>query len=246
MREPRAMIANLAIALALALAPADLYNQGNRFYAQKDYARAAQAYRQALAAGPNADVDYNLGNALFKSGKIGQAIVEYRRARYLRPRDADIAANLAFARSYRVDKVLVLPSPMSRAFDQAFHWLSVREAAWLAGALFALAGLSLSIWIVRRWSVFMAAAAVFGALSLFCLLTERVWIDEVDARPAVVVAPEVSAQSGPGEEFKQILLVHDGTEVRIREARGAYLLVQLPGGSGGWVPREAVAPVYPR
>src|SRR5213078_1952635 len=50
----------------------------------------------------------------------------------------------------------------------------------------------------------------------------------------VVVVPEVNALSGPGEEFKQILLLHDGTEVRIRELRGDYLLVQVPGGGGGW------------
>jgi uncharacterized protein YgiM (DUF1202 family) len=60
----------------------------------------------------------------------------------------------------------------------------------------------------------------------------------------VVVAPEVNALSGPGEEYKQILLLHDGTEVRIRESRGGYLLVQLPGGSGGWIRKDAVERVY--
>ena len=60
----------------------------------------------------------------------------------------------------------------------------------------------------------------------------------------MVVVPEVAALSGPSEESKQILLVHDGSEVRIREARGDYLLVQLPGGGGGWVRKEAVERVY--
>ncbi len=240
------MLANLLLVLALAAGPAGVYNEGNRLYARKDYAGAVRAYQQALAAGPNADAGYNLGNAWFKSGKIGKAIVAYRRAWYLEPRDADIAANLAFARGYRVDKVLTLPSPLARGLDRALHFLSVREAAWLAAACFALAALSLSLWILRRWTAFLAAAAVLAVLFGLCLGSQQAWLGEVSARPAVVVVPEVSAQSGPGEEFKQILLVHDGTEVRVREARGGYLLVQLPGGSGGWVPKDAVEPVYPR
>jgi tetratricopeptide (TPR) repeat protein len=238
------MLSRLILLTVMALAPAGPYNQGNQLYARKDYAGAARAYQQALQAGPSADVCYNLGNALFKSGRIGPAIVQYRRAYYLHPRDADIGRNLSFARSYRVDKVLTVPGPMARAVDGTFHLLSRTEAALLAAVLFLLAALSLSAWVVRRRTVFMLGTAVFATLSLFCLVTQWVWAGEVGAQPAVVVAPEVNALSGPGEEFKQILLLHDGTEVRIRERRGGHLLVQLPGGSGGWIRAEAVERVY--
>ena len=84
------MIAGLL--LTLALTPLQAYNQGNQLYAHKDYAGAAAAYQQALVAGPCAAVHYNLGNARFKSGQVGQAILEYRRARALDPADPDIAA----------------------------------------------------------------------------------------------------------------------------------------------------------
>ena len=235
-----------SLILALLLAPAAAYNQGNRLYARKDYAGATLAYRQALEAGPNALVHYNLGNALFKSGKIGEAILHYRRARFLDPRDADIAANLAFARSYRVDKVLTVPSPLARALDDAFHRLSFRESSLLAAACFLLAGLSLAAWVVWRWRLSLAVTPLLAALWLFCLVTRQAWSGEVGAAPGVVVTPEVSAASGPSEEAKQILLLHDGTEVRIREARGDYLLVQLPGGTGGWIRKEAVERIYPR
>ena len=238
------MLSRLILLSVMALAPASLYNQGNQLYARKDYAGAASAYQQALKAGPSADVCYNLGNALFKSGRIGPAIVQYRRACYLQPRDTDIGRNLSFARSYRVDKVLTVPDPLTRALDRVFHLLSRREAALLAAVSFLLAALSLSAWIVRRGTVSIFGTAVLATLSLFCLITQWAWTGEVGANPAVVVAPEVNALSGPGEEFKQILLLHDGTEVRIRELRGDYLLVQLPGGSGGWIRAEAVERVY--
>jgi tetratricopeptide (TPR) repeat protein len=238
------MLSRLILLSVLALVPSGPYNQGNQLYARKDYAAAARAYQQALQTGPSADVCYNLGNALFKSGRIGPAIVQYRRARYLHPRDADIRKNLSFARSYRVDKVLAVPGPVALVLDGAFHLLSRREAALLAAVSFLLAALSLSLWVVRRGPVWILGTTVLAALSLFCLITQWVWAGEMSAQPAVVVAPEVNALSGPGEEFKQILLLHDGTEVRIRERRGDYLLVQLPGGSGGWIRSGAVERVY--
>lgn len=238
------MIASLILVLGAALSPVQAYNQGNKLYAQKDYIGAAQAYEQALVAGPSAVAHYNLGNALFKSGSIGRAILSYRRARYLDPRDRDIAANLNFARSYRVDKVLAVPTPLARVLDTAFHRLSRRTALVLASVCILLAALLLALWIVRRSALAMIAASVLAVAGLFGLVTQQVWAGEVAGRPAVVVVPEVSALSGPSEESKQILLVHDGTEVRIREARGDYLLVQLPGGNGGWVRKEAVERVY--
>jgi tetratricopeptide (TPR) repeat protein len=238
------MLSRLILLSVMAVAPASLYNQGNQLYARKDYAGAARAYQQALKAGPNADVCYNLGNALFKSGRIGPAIVQYRRACYLQPRDADIGRNLSFARGYRVDKVLTAPGPIAMLLDEIFRLLSRGEAALLAAVSFLLAALSLSVWVVRRGAVFVIGTTVFATLALFGLITQWVWAGEVSAQPAVVVAPEVNALSGPGDEFKQILLLHDGTEVRIRERRGDYLLVQLPGGSGGWIRTEAVQRVY--
>lgn len=232
------------LAVVLALAPAEAYNRGNALYAQKDYEGAARAYREALEAGPSAAVHYNLANALFKSGEIGRAILNYRRARFLEPRDPDIRANLTFARNYRVDKVLTVPGPIARALDGIFHRLSLREASLLAAVFFACSGLLLSIWIVRRWRVTLWLAMASLLLFVFCFVTRQTWIGEIDAQPAVVVVPEVDAMSGPGEEFKPILLLHDGTEVRIRETRGDHLLVQVPGGSGGWITGDAVERVY--
>jgi uncharacterized protein YraI len=98
---------------------------------------------------------------------------------------------------------------------------------------------------LRRWPLLLVGASLSALAMLFGLVTQQVWAGEVASRPAVIVVPEVNALSGPGPEFKQILLAHDGTEVRIREVRGDYLLVQLPGGTGGWVRHETVERVYP-
>jgi len=229
---------------ALALGSAQAYDQGNRLYALKDYAGAAKAYTTALEAGHDARADYNLGNALFKSGRVGEAIASYRRAYALAPRDPDVRGNLAFARAYRLDKVAPVSNPLVHALDLAFHALSRREASFAAALAWLLAAAALALGIVRRWTAAFVLASAIGAFALYATIAGQVWASEVRAHPGVIVQPEVSAASGPGAEFKPILLIHDGTEVLIREARGEYLLVQLPGGAGGWVPHGAVEAIY--
>jgi len=232
------------LVLGLVLGPVQAYNEGNRLYAQKDYAGAVHAYEEALKTGNDPRVHYNLGNALFRSGKIGEAIVHYRRACYLAPCDHDVAANLAFARAYRLDKSTAVPSPIAHLADRTLRQLSRTEAALLAGVLFTLAGLAFSAWIVWRGRLLAFATGVCALIGLYGFLAQQLWAGEVADRPAVVVVPEVSAASGPGDEFKQVLLLHDGTEVKIRETRGEWALIQLPGGSGGWLKQSAVERVF--
>jgi tetratricopeptide (TPR) repeat protein len=238
------MLTSLVVLLALAATPADSYNQGNAAYARNDYPAAIAAYEQAVQAGPSPDALYNLGNAYFKAGSIGRAVVSYQRARWLRPRDRDIAANLAFARSYRVDKNLAIPSPMAYFLDHVFHLLSPREASLSAALCFLLAALATAAYIVTRRSLWLYAAIPFALVFAFAVVTATVWHHDRVSQPAVVTVPEVSALSGPGDDYKQILQAHDGSECDIKESRGEWLLVQFPGGAGGWVRKDAVTRIF--
>lgn len=229
---------------ALALSPADLYNQGNALYNQGKYTEAIAAYRQALEQKESHLVYYNLGNAYFKDGQLGRAVIQYRRAFALAPRDADIVHNLDFLRRYRMDKPSPATGPMEKFLFSFFHFFSASEAAALAAGFFLVTSALISFAFVKRtrWLYFTAIVPLLACA--YFLTTVEVWSQERRSHPAVVVAKEVAALSGPGQDYKEILQLHDGTEVIIRERRGEYLLVQLPGGVGGWVPPGTVEPIY--
>ncbi|HIE26528.1 TPA: tetratricopeptide repeat protein [Candidatus Poribacteria bacterium] len=56
-------------------------NRGNRYYNLRRYDFALQQYESAVQKFPESDIaHYDLGNALYKSGKFTQAAEEYRRA----------------------------------------------------------------------------------------------------------------------------------------------------------------------
>lgn len=238
------LILIMALAAGPAASQAELYNQGNALYSSGDYRGAIEAYRLALEGADHPYLRYNLADAYFKDGQIGLAVVQLRRARALAPRDPDIAHNLEFIRSYRVDKASAHPGPLEQALSDAFNYFSSREAMFLAGLCFLLASLLASAYLItgRRWAPYLAVPAVLGFF--YFAIVAQSWRAERASSPAVVTAKETSALSGPGADFKEILLLHDGTEVRIRERRGDHLLVQLPGGIGGWVPQESVERIY--
>ncbi|MFH1244966.1 MAG: tetratricopeptide repeat protein, partial [Candidatus Omnitrophota bacterium] len=65
-----------------------LFSQGNGYYAQEKFDQAITAYEQELSLGrESGPLYYNLGNAYFKSGQLGRAILNYLRAERLIPAD---------------------------------------------------------------------------------------------------------------------------------------------------------------
>ena len=104
------MMRALALLLLLgtqlhARAAAGQYNEANALYRDGDFAAARRSYLEVAEAGvQDARLYYNLGNACFKSGKLGEAILWYERARRLVPHDEDIKANLRFANLVKKDR----------------------------------------------------------------------------------------------------------------------------------------------
>jgi tetratricopeptide (TPR) repeat protein len=232
--------------------PTEAMQLANQDYEAGQYAEAAAIYETMLESGIyHSAVYFNLGNAYFKQGQIGRAILNYRRAALLAPRDGDIRTNLNLARAQTVDK---LEAPTEGAWSNlaklAEEWLTLREAAWLALALWWLmAGLAVVIILkpsLRRWGL-----AVIGLLAVFLVvgllsMANRYYTAQTYP-PAVIVAEQVDVTSGPGgsDQYLVEFNLHDGAEVSLLESRSGWQRVTLPGDLQGWVTAEAVEPVSP-
>jgi len=234
----------LVIVTQFELNPTELYNLGNEYFEQGKYSEAIAAYEQASKRLLSARVFYNLGNAYFKKGMHGMAILNYRKALFLSPRDGDVRHNLEFARNYRVDKIASSSRPLARVLSNIFQYVSLFEAQIMTTILFVTASFLLSLYIIYRRKSFGYAAIVIALFCLFFFINWQVWAAERNGGYAVVTAPEVKGMSGPGDDYKEIVVMHDGAEVRVRERRGDYLLIQLPGGIGGWVPMHTIEEIF--
>lgn len=230
------------MALAAQAKPAaDLAFAAQR-YAAGDYRRAQAAYETLLKERPrSAALRYNLGNALFKAGRLGPAIAEYQRAFDLKPRDSDIRYNLNFALK-RAGEELV-PAGVPESLFALFYWLNLDELAGLAGLALWIAAILWSLWLVRpaaRASLTtpatVAAALWLGAGGWFLIRKSL-----EPAQRGVIVSPAAEIRSGPGENFGVNFTAPEGRRVEILSESGIWLEIGvLKEGAKGWITAAAV------
>ena len=255
MRQAGALIAAVLLAAlplaAAAQGPGDVEAMAasNALYEDRRYEQAARSYQQLADKGyDDPALYYNLGNAYFKQGDLGRAILNYLRAERLAPRDDDVKANLDFARGQTLDVLETGEAPFVRFVTGLLFRFTTGElgAAALASWLLFSACLLLAIVGPRRclsWARPAAAAAAVLLLLGGGSLAGRLYFDSA-SREAVIVAEEVDVVSGPGSRYNPEFTLHAGAETGLVERRGAWARIALPGGSlQGWVPAASVEEV---
>ncbi|HDQ98969.1 MAG TPA: tetratricopeptide repeat protein [candidate division WOR-3 bacterium] len=219
---------------------------GNEAYEAGEFIRAVEQYDSAAVRAPNAALYYNRGNARFKLGQVGRAIADYNRAFVLAPGDPDIVHNLEFARAWRRDRPAAAVNPVLAALVRVLRLLSPALAGLLSGLLFLLCAACFGLLAYTRARAWLWPALILFLLFGYAVGSRLSWSGELSPDRAVVIRPEVALRSGPGEDYGDLIVVHDGLEVVVRERRGAWVLLQAPGGEGGWADSSAVETIFPR
>jgi tetratricopeptide (TPR) repeat protein len=244
----------LAFALLLSLPqpacaadPVEMFRRAGGLFEKKDFPGAVAKYRGIVEQGiENGAVYYNMGNAFFKNGKLGEAILAYERALKYLPRDGDIRANLEFARLLSVKKEDKQKRfNFSALFERFLKTFSVNE--W-----------TLSFETVYALLFFSAIIAVFAERERIKKTTVRVLVITLPVwfltgsfmgiriywaafrKEAVAIENNIKVHSGPAENYTLLLSVPEGTKMLIRQQREQWLQVTLPNGYSGWVNTRSV------
>jgi len=218
------------------------FNAANKLYAEGKFAVAADAYEKILQSGTVSPALYfNYGNAEFKSGNLGRAIAAYRQAAQLTPRDAEVRANLEFARN-QVQGPTLRESRWSRSAEwlgllTLNEWTALAVAAfWLMFALLAAAQIRPAL--KTALGGFTRGAVAVAILSCACLGVNAAI--HFSKQTAVVVAPDATARSGPFDEAQSAFTAHDGAELAVLDRRNDWLQVTDGSGRIGWLQRQQV------
>jgi len=220
----------------------ELFQKANRYYDTGNFKSAIKSYQQLLNRGlKDAIVYYNLGNAYFRDKQLGKAILYYRKAQKLSPRDNDIATNLNYSRLFVLDKITSSPNFSSVFTDKILNWGTVNEFTFLAFLLY-LGSASLGIiTFFKREKIIKRALAVSLALFLVMLFFAVIKISrDSQWQEAVVTSSSVDAYSGPGKEFALQFTGHEGLEVKIEQNKDDWHLVSFPNGARGWLPQASL------
>jgi tetratricopeptide (TPR) repeat protein len=218
--------------------PSAAFDDANKLYEQGKYTNAITAYTKLLDEKEISPAIYfNIANAYFKAGHPGHAIVYYRLAQRLAPRDPDIRANLRFAREsigssgsqgigWRLVNMLTLNELTLATVVVVWVWLLVLAVGQLrrdwASAL-----------RLYRW---LLGAATVLTLSWLGLAVRT----HLDSDAAVVVTREATIRYGPFEEAQRFYTARDGTELAVLDRKDNWLQVVDPNKRVGWVPNKDV------
>ncbi|HET9233056.1 MAG TPA: tetratricopeptide repeat protein [Candidatus Eisenbacteria bacterium] len=230
-----------------ALEPAeDAFRRGNQLYEAGDYAAAMEAYEAILNRGLAApELEYNLGNAALKAGRIGLAVLHYRRALRLRPNYENAWVNLNYARSLTQD-LKPEDSASKRPGWEAKLRLGPERAAfllWLSALV--LAG-------VASWRRLATGAppwlggVQWVAAGVMLLLVAALLFERSQARggrEGVVLAEETEVRVGPSPDQTVSFRLHQGTEVDILRSVPGWIDVKVSSELEGWVPENTLEPI---
>lgn len=240
---------------------------GNAAYEAGDYHAAIDRYTEVANGGiVHRDLYYNLGNAYFKLGDMGHAVLWYERALSLDPRNDDVRANLAVVRAMLRDQQLVQAHGGVRGALMGWHrQLTASESAAVACGfyvLFTFAALCLifrrsrAVTSFYRLASWVSPGRLFGlgmtgdvllgmatsaVLALVFAGSAYTKVHESRAHTrSVVVSEEVAVFSGPSRDSTIQFKIHEGTIVSVREPREGWVRVDLPGDLSGWVETSTV------
>ena len=221
--------------------------QARLAYEQGDYSLAIDLYHSLIEAGVhNAPLYLNLGNAYYQTNQLADAMLNYRRAYELQPRDSQINENLALVRANRVDILGEDSFWLDRLASWTAQILAISELGWIVFAGWLSAFVLVIAWILRRvWRRKLQTAIIcmiIMNLIGLTLLGSRLYISE--KRPvAIVMALSTSVMSGPGEDYMQLYRLYAAAEIRLLEKRDGWARFTLPDGRQGWIEMSAIEEV---
>jgi tetratricopeptide (TPR) repeat protein len=239
------MLAYLFVA-AVAAAPKDEFSRANEQYQDKQYDAAIAGYQSILRQGfESAPLYFNLGNAYFKKGDLGNAILNYLKARRLDPTDEDIRSNLEFARrltSVQLEGVTL--NPVTSLLESITASWRLNSLAWISSLLFILV---IAILIARYGFAIVNPLVKPGLIVALILLMASSYLTTFKyrhdylTRRAVIVAAQSEVRTGPSEQSDLELQGEPGLVVEILGESSGYYNVLFENQRQGWVKKESVA-----
>lgn len=218
-----------------------LWERGNQSYIDGDYAAAATAYQAIENRGYSSSrLYYNMGNAYYKQGQIGRAILYYNRALVISPSMDDARHNLEIAEAQTKDNIAVVPEFFLNRYMRTLR-SAISCSAWsaMSVAFFGVMLLFLLIFLlgsrikVRKVGFYGAVVSLllFVVVTIFGISARNSIID----RPAaIVMSSAISVKSSPDRAATDLFVLHEGTKVEVSSEVDGWSEITIADGKKGW------------
>lgn len=221
----------------------NLFRQGNAAYNQGDFDGAILFYEKITReSGFSAAVLYNLANSYAEKGRIGLAILNYERARRLKPGDPDILGNLEHLR-----KKHGLFNPEPSFFERVIGVLEPDHWTGLAFFAFVMLTISLAVSysVKKRPGVFRR----IGAGSLILLLASTAGTFACfHSRYTAIITKTGGIEIGisPFKGADSVGKIQEGRGVKVGTIHDSFIHIVDETKRSGWVPLTSLSAIEPQ
>lgn len=223
------------------------FDRATKAYNNGEYQTAVDEYLQILDQGQHsAELYYNLGNTYYKLNQIAPSIYYYEKALLLKPNDAEIKNNLAYAQNMTLDAIDTMPETgFAKIYNSLLHFLSFDQWAYVAVVfmiLFVLLYIAFYYFRIasrKRLSFILSIVCLFFAVIavVFAYLEYNAYQAE---RPAIVFAKESSVKSEPNKTSQEAFVLHEGTKINLLDELNDWRKIRIADGTTGWIPSEDI------
>ncbi len=216
--------------------------EANALNGNGEYDKAIERYNEILNTGvESSELYFNLGYAYYKSGELSRAIINFERAKLLSPNDPDINYNLELSYSQTVDKIEKvgkvfflrwIDSIESKGNSDFWTYLFLISFAFTLGC----AGLYFfgQYMILRKIGFFVGIGLfILSGVSLYFASNQKSKLIHRDY--AIVFSSVVTVTSSPDERGTELVVLHEGTKVRVVSKLGEWCEIELSDGNVGWL-----------
>jgi tetratricopeptide (TPR) repeat protein len=232
----------MTISSAFAQSDAE-FAKASQAYAGAHFKEAIDSYETLVRSGQwSATLFYDLGNAYFRAGDFGRAILNYERALALEQHHPEAAANLQIAR----DEARALEMQQSW-LERHLQFASVNQYG-IAAAVAFWAGTFCIVQLgfarrrsARTMALFILSLTVFG-LAIFAIY--RIDHGSKGRALAIVTGKDVQARLATADTANSVLALPEGSEIKILSTRGDWIYAALPNNLRGWIPAKDAEPVH--
>lgn len=225
----------------------ELWTKANDAYSMGQYETALNDYIEIEKNGYHSyRLHYNMGNAWYKTGNMGKAILYYEKALKLNPAGEDALNNLQIAKLQTLDKIDVLPEfIVSTWIKDIRNLMSSNGWGYTAVGLFAVVCILLLLFKFapttggRKLSFVLACVVflffIFAVLFAFSLRAKAKSEDN-----AVVMVPVSNVKSAPNSTGNNLFILHEGSKVEILEQAGKWCRIEISDGRQGWLEEKDI------
>lgn len=216
------------------------FDAGNAQLLNGQFASSIEQYVKADQGGwASTELYYNMSLAYHRLNKAGLAILYLEKAKRLSPSDEKVLHALSVANHRQADRFSQLPDPF---WQKIRLWLVNRISVFVAFGIglamwIGLVGLIIGKMLFGLYGDWWRRAQILTGSFAFCLifyaLTTSAWppLEE----KAVILSPEARLHELADNTSKEILRVHEGLVITVKNWSGDWAFIEVSNGSKGWV-----------